>query len=139
MRELARPVALAAAAIMVVVGFVVPIDASTFTKTFPVVASRYLEDVPTFHTDSTGGYLIYEGFDQVFIDDRAELFGPLYRRFVEAMSAQNGWKEVFDQYEIRQALLPTDNPLLTVLVAEGWGVKYRDEDFTVVEAPTDIG
>ena len=36
-----------------------------------------LADVPTFHDDSTGGYLIWaEGPERlVYIDDRAELYG----------------------------------------------------------------
>ncbi len=105
------------------------------SQTFPVEAAKHLEDVPTFHTDGTGGYLIYAGFDEVFVDDRAELFGPLYRRFVEAMSAHQGWEDLFEQYDIRQALLPNNNSLLSVLIAEGWRVQVQGRQLHVAGSP----
>ena len=138
LRELARPAAWAAGAVILFIGVVVPINHEVFAQTFPVEAAKHLEDVPTFHTDGTGGYLIYAGFDEVFVDDRAELFGPLYRRFVEAMSAHPGWEDLFQEYDLRQALLPNNNSLLSVLIAEGWTVRYKDDNFTLLEAPAPL-
>ncbi len=102
---------------------------------FPVAAAAGLADVPTFHDDVTGGYLILEGRD-VYVDDRAELYGREF--FVEFISIRNalpGWEEGLEAHGIRQALLRESDALAAALPQEGWQETYRDEDFVVFAKP----
>lgn len=135
-REFARPIGLLAAVFILVLPMMLPIDDSAFEDTFPVAASRYLEPDRTFHSDGAGGYLIYAGFDDIFIDDRAELFGRLYERFVNAAGGGAEWADLFDEYDLKQALVASDSPLVVVLASQGWTTKFQDENFTVMRADT---
>ncbi len=129
---LARPAAWGAMLLIVGLAWLAPVDVDTFEKEFPVEASAHLAEVPTFHNDSTGGYLIYEGFPYVFVDDRAELFGDTYRRFIEAIGARPGWESLFEEYGVEQVLLPVEDTLVEVLRSEGWKPTYEDREFVVL-------
>ena len=135
-REFARPLGLLAAVFILVLPMLLSIDDSAFEDTFPVAASRFLERERTFHSDGAGGYLIYSGFEDIFIDDRAELFGPLYERFVKAAGGGAEWVELFDEYDLEQALVASDSPLVVVLASQGWSTKFQDENFTVLRPDT---
>jgi hypothetical protein len=98
-------------------------------KRFPVVAARYAAPGPVFTDDGTGGYLIYADWPEreVFIDDRAELYGGEFmRRFVEARNGTPEWQDVFDEYGIRQALVSPDDGLARALAQTGWRVRYSE-------------
>ncbi len=89
-----------------------------------------------FHDDGVGGYLIYRsGPDrQVYIDDRAELYGA--ERFAEFAAAKEGtYEDLFERLDMRSAILKTKWPLYTILLRDGWAIEYEDENFVVLMAP----
>jgi len=117
--------------------FVLPIT-GTLSEQFPIEAAASLADVPTFHDDVVGGYLIYRsGPDfKVFVDDRAELYGADHlRSVITARSGAPDWRETFDTWHISQALLRTDDVLVDVLRSDGWVDVHTDDEFVVLTAP----
>ncbi len=113
--SLAQPVAWSVVALMAVLPFLVNVEPDSFEQHFPVAAARHLEPVRTFHDDSAGGYLIYQGFPYIFVDDRAELYGDVFKEFVDTRAGRPGWEEVFQKYDLQQALLNPDDPLVSLL------------------------
>lgn len=112
----------------------VPVRGGLDRERFPVEAAAALIDVPTFNDDVAGGYLIYSRYPafEVFVDDRAELYGADH--FEAAIEARNGtptWREVFESWRIRQAIVRTDAGLVAALTESGWRTVYRDENFVV--------
>jgi hypothetical protein len=101
---------------------------------FPVAAAAALEDVPTFHDDVAGGYLIWsEGPERlVFLDDRAELYGERLGEFVEIRDLDRDWRPVFERDGIEQVLLKADEELLGELASAGWSTAYQDEFYVVM-------
>jgi hypothetical protein len=101
---------------------------------FPVAASQALEDLPTFHDDRAGGYLIWsEGPERlVYLDDRAELYGERLREFVEIRELDRDWRPVFERDGIEQVLLKADEKLLGELASAGWSTAYQDEFYVVM-------
>ncbi len=97
------------AVMLIVVPLVVPLDSGLEETRFPLEAASALEaDLPTFHDDVSGGYLAYASYPafRVFADDRAELYGEsFYKSLIEARSGTPSWRSLFEDYDIRQALL----------------------------------
>lgn len=111
------------------------IDDEGFTEgRFPVETTPLLENAPVFHDDVVGGYLIWaRGPDlQVFIDDRAELFGDRIERFVEVRNGREPWEPVFERYRIKQALLRESEPMVDWLMDAGWVVAAEEEGFLLL-------
>jgi hypothetical protein len=109
-------------------------DGSIDEERFPVAAAETLDEVPTFHDDRTGGYLIWaEGPERlVYIDDRAELFGERMREFVEVRDLEIDWRPVFERDGIEQVLLKADEDLIGELETAGWARTYEDEFYVVL-------
>ena len=103
-------------------------------KMFPIEAAAVLEDVPTFHDDFAGGYLIWSRSLEhgVFIDDRVELYNERVKEFTDVRAGRAPWEPVFDRDGIRQVLLRSSEPLLANLAAAGWTVAYEDEQYKVM-------
>lgn len=101
---------------------------------FPVEAIGELRDLRTFHDDRAGGFLIWaEGPElQVYIDDRAELYGPRIEEFVQVTRGVTDWEDVFQRDHIEQALLLSGEPLVGELEESGWTVSYRDDVYTIL-------
>jgi hypothetical protein len=131
------PINVVLAALILVLPLVVPQESGLDEETFPVAAAQMLDPGPAFHDDGAGGYLIYAYWPdrEVYIDDRAELYGELFVEFVEARAGKPGWQELFARYGIKQALLKVDDPLAEVLRASGWSERYRDKRFLVLIEP----
>lgn len=131
-----RPVVAAVAALLLVGPFLIPADGGLDEERFPVEASEHLETDRVFHDDATGGWLIYSQWPdrQVYIDDRAELFGEGIGQLVELRAGVADWEAEFDRYGIEEVLLRSDVPLVQILEARGWTVGYRDEGFVVLRA-----
>ena len=104
---------------------------------FPIDAARSLSAERVFHDDTTGGFLIYAyGPErQVFIDDRAELFGPRIEEFIETRNGVEGWEKTIADLGIEQALLKKSDPLAGALANAGWEERFRDSVFVVLTAP----
>ncbi len=124
----------AAAAILVVLPFMVPLESGISEETFPVEAAAHLAGSRLFHDDGTGGYLIYSQWPDrlIYIDDRAELFHDELPEFVEARGGRAVWREVFARYGIDEVLLREKDPLLETLRLAGWSEVYRDDTFVLM-------
>jgi hypothetical protein len=109
-------------------------DGAIDEERFPVAASAHLADVPTFHDDSSGGYLIWaDGPERlVFIDDRAELYGERMAEYVEVRDLERDWEPVFERDGIEQALLKSEEELIGELEAAGWTATYGDDEYVVL-------
>jgi hypothetical protein len=95
-----------------------------------------LETDRFFHDDAVGGYLIYRDWpaQQVYIDDRAELYGA--RGFAEFRAAKQGiYEDLFARYGMTEAIVKRDWELGTTLEGDGWLVGYEDEFFVLMRAP----
>lgn len=103
---------------------------------FPVAASEFLDDeLPTFHDDGAGGYLIYARGPsmKIYVDDRAELYGGEFvARLGRVLAGSPIWVEDSDKWGIRQALLGTDDDLVDSLSLAGWSEVFRDENFVLL-------
>ena len=111
----------------------VALDSERFPSDAAIEAAG---DQPFFHDDGIGGYLIYRSGpdEQVYIDDRAELFGE--EGFAELADAKLGvYEELFDRLGMRSAIVRPRWPLYSILVRDGWAVEYRDEEWAVLTAP----
>lgn len=104
---------------------------------FPIEAKTHLDDVPTFHDDRVGGYLIWaEGpYRKVYIDDRAELYGSRMGEFVMIRRGELEWEPIFARDGIEQALLASSEPLIAdIAKTEGWDIVYADENYTILRS-----
>jgi len=120
--------------IVLVLPFLLMADGELSEERFPVVAVASLDDSPTFHDDRVGGFLIWaEGPDRlVFLDDRAELYGPRLGEFVQVRNGDLDWQPVFEREGIEQALLANTESLIPELISAGWETIYVDDQFTVL-------
>jgi hypothetical protein len=124
------------AGLVVVLPFVVMEDGGLSEERFPVAAAAHLENIPTFHDDRTGGYLIYELGPEflVYIDDRAELYQERLVEFVAVRDGDASWQAHFAREGIEQALLSRDSELVSQIAAAGWEKVYEDEEFVVLRS-----
>jgi len=122
------------AGVVLVIPFLVASDASIDEERFPVAAAAELLDVPTFHDDRTGGYLIWaKGPERlVYIDDRAELYGERMAEFVAVRDLEIDWEPVFERDHIEQVLFKSDEELVAALESAGWAPAYQDEHYVVL-------
>ncbi len=123
------------------------IQAEFDPKKMPVAAVTFLQKEfegkqpstePVFSTDAWGGYLIYRMNPErkVVIDDRHDLYGSgRIRQYLILTQAEQGWKSVLEQWQIRTALLPTDSTLANLLreLPRAWRVAYEDKVAVVFE------
>jgi hypothetical protein len=83
-----------------------------------------------FTSDQWGDYLIYRYWPRrrVFLDGRSDFYGAaLGRQYLDTLTAQHGWEQVFARYEFDVAVLPAEWPLATVLKARpDWQLEYDD-------------
>lgn len=122
--------------VVLVLPFLLTSDGHLSEERFPIAAAKHLADVPTFHDDRVGGYLIWaQGPERkVYIDDRAELYGgDRMAEFIRVRQGDSEWQTVFQRDGIDQALLANTEPLLGELTAAGWQSVYSDEYFTVLQ------
>lgn len=128
---------LAVIVLVLTVPWLLPLEGGLDQDTFAISALEHLGPERAFHDDGVGGYLIYAEWPQrlVYMDDRAELYGDDFVDFVKARAAVPGWDEVFEELDLRQALIKIDDPIGEVLIARGWEERFRDERFLILSAP----
>jgi hypothetical protein len=104
---------------------------------FPSDGARAaIDGLVTFQDTAVGGYLIYKDYPgtQVWIDDRAELYGvEMLTEFQDAVAGR--YESTFDKYGFEAALVVPAWPLTSRLVDDGWSTAYEDEYFVVLLAP----
>jgi hypothetical protein len=122
--------------VVVLVPWLAPIKGGLDQELFGVQAVEHLTPGPAFHDDAVGGYLIYAEWPErrVYIDDRAELHQEEFVDFVNARAGNDVWREVFNRYQLDQALLKLEDPLVQILEAEGWIQRFADDRFVVLSA-----
>ncbi len=122
---------------VLVLPFLLISDASIDEERFPVAAVAALNEGRTFHDDRTGGYLIWaEGPDrQVFIDDRAELYGDRLAEFVAVRDGDQPFGPVFERDGIEQALLKVSDSVVSELEEAGWVRVFEDTKYVVLRPP----
>lgn len=105
---------------------------------FPVAAAMHLEPGNVFHDDTTGGFLIYAQGParQVFVDDRAELYGDRIREFISARNSDPTWRSLFLENGIEQVLLRRSDPLGQLLRARDWRQVFIDDVFILLASPS---
>jgi hypothetical protein len=135
---LRRRLALVFTLVVLVLPFFLISGSKLSKERFPIEAVASLDDSPTFHDDVVGGFLIWaeEPEHQVYIDDRAELYGNRMREFVAVRRGEIDWEPVFRRDGIEQALLPTEAHLVGELSEADWIAVYEDEHFTVLRPKT---
>jgi hypothetical protein len=78
-----------------------------------------------------GGYLQYRLWPEqrVFIDSKADFYGEDFiRQYLKVIHLEEDWEEIFEEYDIDWAILPTDAPVVRQIQNElGWDEIYRDE------------
>ncbi|MCZ6662719.1 MAG: hypothetical protein O6951_07320 [Actinobacteria bacterium] len=124
------------AAITAVTPFVIRGDGTLDEERFPVASLNAMDDVPTFHDDRAGGYLIWASGPErlVYLDDRAELYGDRMAEFIGIREDEIDWQPVFQRDGIEQVLLRTEETLVERLEEAGW-VSTHDDGFYVVMRP----
>jgi hypothetical protein len=123
--------------VILVMPFLIASDAQLPEERFPLEAVAYLDDVPTFHDDRVGGYLIWAEWPErkAYIDDRAELYGERLGEFVMLRRGELEWQPVFLRDGIEQVLLANGEPLIPRIdQTEGWGIVYEDDYFTILRS-----
>lgn len=133
-----RPqMAIALSLVILVLPFLIASDAQLPEERFPLAAMAHLDDVPTFHDDRVGGYLIWAEWPQrrTYIDDRAELYGHRLGELVMIRRAELDWRPIFTRDGIEQVLLANDESLISRIEStEGWEITYVDDHFTILRA-----
>lgn len=119
---------------VVLLPLLIPAELEVDRDRFPVDAAQSLTTSHVFHDDATGGWLAYTQSPdrQVFIDDRAELYGELISVMIGLRSATDDWEPVFARYGIEEVLLPSELPLVQMLRLQDWNVTFEDEQFVVL-------
>jgi len=132
-----RMAALLLGAVLLIGPLLLQSDEEIDTSRFPIEAAEHLTAERVFHDDATGGWLIYTQWPQrqVYIDDRAELFGDQMLTFIKTRAGFDLWSEELAKWDIEQALVRVDVPLAETLRLAGWRVAYEDEDFVVLNRP----
>jgi hypothetical protein len=110
-----------------------------FSQQVPVEAVAYLEEMqtpgPLLNSYNWGGYLIWEAPEYpVFVDGRTDLYGDeIIMQWFRIVSADDGWQELLEQWDIKVILLEPDWQVVKLLDSEGWENLYRD-DIAVIYA-----
>ncbi|MFV1980710.1 MAG: hypothetical protein ACC655_06115 [Rhodothermia bacterium] len=119
---------------VLVISFVVKREGGLREDRFPVSALSSLDNVPTFHDDRAGGFLIWaEGPERlVYIDDRAELYGDRLGEFVRLRNGDQDWRPVFERDGIEQVLLLAEEPMIDDLEDAGWRLIYEDQTYVIL-------
>ncbi|MEM7224891.1 MAG: hypothetical protein AAF495_18065 [Pseudomonadota bacterium] len=88
---------------------------------------------------SLGGYLLFRLHPEskVFIDPRTDLYGnEFFERYLILLRADEGWREIFSEWEIDYAVLLASAPLRAALVREeGFVEVYQDGKYAVLVRP----
>jgi hypothetical protein len=102
--------------------------------TFPVAAANLLAEhgLPPgngFTTYTWGSYLDYAlPSYHPFVDSRSDTYGrKILQQYLDIIGISPDWRNLFDYYHIRWALLPIGEPLAEVLaLSVGWRCQAAD-------------
>ncbi|MBP7860847.1 hypothetical protein KA183_04125 [bacterium] len=82
-----------------------------------------------FNLDNWGGLLLYKLKMKVFIDDRADFYGPdYYGKYGTIVQTDPGWQKLLDQYKINWILMPINAKLAAALSRDSkWTLEAKDD------------
>ena len=91
---------------------------------------------PIFNSYNWGGYAIFKLWPayRVYIDGRTDLYDDAFiRRYLDVMTATDGWQQTLDEDEINTILIETNSTLAKFLRLEssGWEEVYQDDMATI--------
>jgi hypothetical protein len=121
------------------VSTIVPIavNEESFARQVPVSAVEFVKrEKPSgnlLNSYNWGGYLIWALPElPVFVDGRTDLYDDeILTEWLEVVSAEPGWQDLLDKWEIGLILLEPDWPVVAELEDEGWLLSYEDEQAVV--------
>jgi hypothetical protein len=101
---------------------------------FPIEATRFLErervEGRVFTDYGWASYLIFRlgPSCQVFIDGRAEMYGPeRFREYMAILRGAPGWQDILRRHAVNVVLAPTGSRLAAGLLAEAdWALVHSD-------------
>jgi hypothetical protein len=105
---------------------------------FPVDAVSWLEAHPQtgrmFNAFDWGGYILFHLWPEqkAFIESQTDVTGEATREYEKVITLQEGWQEVFKQYNITWAIIPPQWPLTKELIALGWQTAYQDQTAVIL-------
>jgi hypothetical protein len=105
---------------------------------FPVNAVSWLESHPQkgnmFNAFDWGGYILFHLWPEqkVFIESQGDLTGELTMKYEKIVSLDEGWQEIFDEYNITWVLIPPGSSLAEELAYLGWEPVYQDQTAVVL-------
>ena len=112
---------------------------SAFRMGLPVEAVEYLRQARPpgrlFNSYNWGAYLLWALPEYpVFVDGRTDLYNDeIIGEWLQAVRAEDGWREVLDRWDVHLVLLEPATPLVYRLEVDGWQRLYAD-DVAVVYA-----
>jgi hypothetical protein len=120
------------------------ISAHFDSEKLPAAAVDFLEhesqasDLPIFSPDVWSGYLIYRLYPQrkVVMDDRHDFYGSdRVRQYLILMQGEPGWRDTLEQWDIREAVVPSGSTLSNLLeeLPREWRKVYEDKVAVVWE------
>ncbi|MGB7537494.1 MAG: hypothetical protein WBM17_03040 [Anaerolineales bacterium] len=107
----------------------------------PAAAVDYLAAHPVqgglFNSYNFGSYLLWELPESpVFVDGRTDLYtDEILDQYLTVIRAQDGWKDILEQWQIRVVFVEPSTPILHLLKAEGWTLYYEDSQAVILIHP----
>ena len=105
---------------------------------FPVEAVRWLEAHPQqgrmFNAFDWGGYILFHLWPEqkVFIESQTDVTGEATRQYEAVITLQEGWQDIFNQYEITWVIIPPEWALTKELETQGWKMLYQDQTAAIL-------
>ena len=105
---------------------------------FPVNAVSWLkshsQNGNMFNAFDWGGYILFHLWPEqkVFIESQGDLTGELTMKYEKIVSLDEGWQEIFDEYDITWAIIPPGSSLAEELASQGWKPVYQDQTAVVL-------
>lgn len=111
---------------------------------FPVQAVNWLDENPQpdnmFNHFIWGGYLLYREWPRqtVFIDGQTDFYGEaLTLEYVEVVTLRENWEDILAKYDVRWAIIKSDEAQLADALQNelGWKMLYKDNTAIILRQP----
>jgi hypothetical protein len=115
---------------------------ATIRKEIPVDAVEFLSRNPgwgrMFNSYNWGSYLLWNlPSYPVFVDGRTDLYDDeILNQYLTVVNAQAGWQKILQDWDIQVVFLEPTDPILQVLITEGWQVRYQDARSVILLRPS---
>lgn len=105
---------------------------------FPVEAVHWLEVHPQsgrmFNAFDWGGYILFHLWpgQKTFIESQTDVRGEATQKYERVITLQDGWRDIFEEYNITWAIVPPNWPLAQELIRQGWKPAYQDQTAVIL-------